>query len=226
MNIKDLRPASSLARRYGVKCVVYGGPGSGKTPLIKTAPRPILLVVEPGMLSARSKEFDNIPAFEAFTADKIDDFFKWFFESKEAANFDTLGVDSITQVAEIFLNNELARNKDGRRAYGEMARNIKTKLDTMYYFPNKHIYLIAKQGEEDTTKKKRPYFPGQELNVYAPHLFDEILHIGLETIPGIIKPTPAFRTKESFDFMARDRSGNLNEFEPTDLNLIFNKVMA
>ena len=120
MNIQNLKPASELAQRFGVKALVYGGPGMGKTPIIKTAPRPVLCVVEPGMLSMRDAV--NIPAWDAYTPERIDEFFKWLFTSAEAKNFDTVGIDSISQLAEIILTQELNRNKDGRKAYGEMSR--------------------------------------------------------------------------------------------------------
>jgi hypothetical protein len=225
MNLSNLQPLSKLSKKFGVKSIVYGGPGSGKTPIIVTAPRPIVCIVEPGTLSVRNSQFDSVPAFEADKSEKIKDFFKWIFNSNEAKQFDTIGLDSATQMAEIFLKEELARNKDGRRAYGEMARAVKDIFDKLYYLPNKHIYLIAKQGEDDTIKKKKPYFPGQELNVYVPHLFDEILQLGNHQIPGQMQPLQSFRCKESFDSVARDRSGNLAEFEPPDLNYIFNKCM-
>ena len=225
MKLSDLQPMSKLAKRFGVKSVVYGGPGTGKTPIIVTAPRPIVCVVEPGTLSARNSSFDTVPAFEANEDSKIKDFFKWICESNEAKGFDTIGIDSATQMAEIFLKGELQRNKDGRRAYGEMARAVKDIFDKLYYLPNKHIYLIAKQGEDDITKKKKPYFPGQELNVYVPHLFDEVLQLGFHQIPGQQQPIQSFKCKESFDAVARDRSGNLAEFEPPNLTHIFNKCM-
>ena len=82
MNISSLVPVSKLAANYGVKMVTYGGPGVGKTPIVATAPRPILLVHEPGMLSMRA--FTHIPAFEAFTIDRIDEFYEWFLKSSEA----------------------------------------------------------------------------------------------------------------------------------------------
>lgn len=225
MNLKDLKPLSQMAKRYGAKCIVYGSPGCGKTPIIVTAPRPIVCVVEPGLLSARAKVFDSVPGFEADTAAKIKDFFKWICESKEANAFDTIGLDSATQMAEIILKEEIKNNKDGRRAYGEMARTVKDIFDKLYYLESKHIYLIAKQGEDDTIKKKKPYFPGQELNVYVPHLFDEILQLGFHQIPGQLQPIQSFRCKESFDAIVRDRSANLSEFEPPDLTHIFNKCM-
>ena len=225
MNINQLKPASQLAQRFGVKALAYGGPGTGKTPMINTAPRPVLCVVEPGMLSMRTS---NVPAWEAYDAPKIDEFFKWLFTSNEARNFDTVGIDSISQLAEIILTEELKRNKDGRRAYGEMSRRVMEIVNALYYLPQKHIYLIGKQAlaDEGGMMRKKPYFPGQDLNVKIPHMYDEILHIGQANIPGQAKPVVAIRTAETFDIMARDRSGRLAELEPPDLTALFNKAMS
>lgn len=225
MNLSQLRPASHLARQLGVKCLVHGAPGSGKTPIAQTAPNPVLCIVEPGMLTMRKAT--NIPAWEAYEADKIEEFFKWLFESKEANTFDTVVIDSLSQMCEIFLTQELKRNKDGRKAYGELSKRIMEIVNGLYYLPNKHIYLIAKQATEDDngTLTRKPYFPGKDLNVKIPHLFDEILHaekIQVSGRPGLV---PAFRTKATFGILARDRSENLDEFEPTNLTTIFNKCM-
>lgn len=223
MNINQLKPAREFASRYGVKCLAYGPPGSGKTPLINTAPRPVLCVVEPGMLSMRNS---NVPAFEADTPAKFDEFFKWLTETKEAAAFDTIGIDSISQLAEIILREEEKKNSHGLKAYGNMAERVYDYLHKLYYLPNKHIYLIGKQETytTDSGSMRRPYFPGKELNVKVPHLFDEILHIAVANIPGAGQHK-CIRTAATFDIMARDRSGNLAEFEPLDLTALFNKAM-
>lgn len=226
MQMSNLKPASELAQRFGVKALAYGPPGTGKTPLIKTAPRPVLCVVEPGMLSMR--DATNIPAWDAYTPERIDEFFKWLFESREAANFDTVGIDSVSQLAEIILTQELNRNKDGRKAYGEMSRRVMDIINKLYYLPQKHIYLIAKQvtADENGVATKRPYFPGQDLNVKVPHLYDEILHIAEANIPGMVKPVVAIRALPTFGIMARDRSGRLAELESPNLGEVFKKCMS
>ncbi|MEK7112816.1 MAG: hypothetical protein AAB875_05880, partial [Patescibacteria group bacterium] len=131
-------------------------------------------------------------------------------------------------LAEIVLTDELKRNKDGRKAYGEMSRRVMEYVNGLYYLPQKHIYLIGKQAtiDEGGTMRKRPYFPGQDLNVKVPHMYDEILHIALTGIAGQPKPVIAIRTAETFDIMARDRSGKLNELEPPDLSALFTKAMS
>lgn len=225
MNINQLRPAGTLAARYGVKSMIYGNPGTGKTPLINTAPRPVLLVCEPGMLSMRGS---TVPAWEAKTPDQIAEFFRWFFESPEARNFDTIGIDSVSQMAEIYLTDELKKNKDGRKAYGEMSTKVMEHVTGVYYLLEKHVYLICKQqiDDENGIKFKRPFFPGKDLNVKIPHLFDEIWHLQKTQVPGIIEKVSAIHTKEGFDFIARDRTGLLGAIEQPNLTQIFNKCMG
>jgi len=222
MNISQLRPASQLAQRFGVKSILYGGPGTGKTPLTNTAPRPVLCAAEPGLLSMRGS---SVPTFEAYTVPKLEEFWQWLFTSAEAKNYDTVAIDSVSQVAEIYLTKYLHENKDGRKAYGELSRKVMEIANALYYLPQKHIYLIAKQGTDDGGIKKRPWLPGQDLNVKIPHLYDEILHIGNVQIVGIPKPVLAIRTKDSFDVVARDRSGMLEEFEEPHIGRLFEKCM-
>lgn len=225
MNKNDLKPASTLAQKNGVKAIVYGPPGAGKTPVVKTAPRPVLLAVEPGMLSMRDAH--NIPAFEAYTFEKIEEFFKWWFGSNEVSAFDTLGIDSVSQMAEIALVHFKSRNKDGRKAYGEMSEWVMNYLNKLFFMPQKHMYLICKQGRIDNGDNTYfvPTFPGQDLSVKIPHLFDEILRIDKCRIPGVVQEVTAFQTRQSFNYLARDRSGKLNEFEEPNLTNIFNKCM-
>lgn len=225
MKITDLKPAGSFAQQYGVKMLGYGPPGAGKTPLVNTAPRPILIICEPGMLSMRGS---NVPSIMADDPQKLDDVMDWVLRSKECQNFDTICVDSVSQLAETILKAQLKSNRDGRRAYGEMARTVLDYLTNLYYMRQKHVYLIGKQAsvEEEGVQVKRPYFPGQELNVQVPHLYDIVAHIAKATIPGMQKPVLAIRTTATFGINARDRSGKLAELEPPNLTELFKKAMS
>lgn len=229
MKMSDFKQAREFARKYGAKSMVYGKPGVGKTPVANTAPRPLMVVCEPGMLSMRSS---TIPAIDCFTPERIDEFFEWLFTSREAANFDTIVMDSVSQMAEIYLDRELnGKSKsgakvDGRAAYGNMSRAVMKHINGLFFMQNKHTYLICKQGykELDNVTMRVPYFPGQELPTKIPHLYDVILNMDVHSIPSVGQQV-AFRCRASYDSVARDRSGNLNEFEPCDLTALFNKIM-
>lgn len=231
MNASHLIAAGQCAQNLGVKMVLYGGPGAGKTPLINTAPSPVFLAIEPGLLSMRGS---TVPTYKAYehkdgVAAGVKEFFEWFHSSNEVNKFQTLAVDSISEMAEAILRAKMKVLKNKLQAYGEMSFDVMDILTKLYYTRNKHIVLIAKQHEDPETRRKRPSLPGQDLHTKVPHFFDEILHyakLPAGTIPGVMNEVKAIRTRETFDIMARDRSGRLDEFEQPDLSLIFNKCMS
>lgn len=219
MDIKSLKSAGKCAELFGCKAVIYGPPGSGKTPISNTAPRPVMLACEPGLLSMRGS---NIPTWQAFTPELIDEFFKWFFHSNEHKVFDTLIIDSASYMADIYLQQAMKTNKHGLKAYGDMATNTMNHLRPLFHMPYKHTYIICKEGIENNIK--RPWFPGQQLNIEVPHLYDFILHLAIANVPGEGQ-VKAFRCKETIDIIARNRTGNLNEFEPPDFGKLILKAM-
>lgn len=219
--MNDLRPAKEFAKLYGCKSIIYGPPGSAKTPLINTAPRPVLLAVEPGLLSMRNS---NVPTWMAPTKARIDEFFKWFELSAEAKNFDTLAVDSVSQMCNIALDESKA--KHGLAQYGEMADYVMPYLQRLYYLKEKHMYLIAKE-ELTSDGKRRPAFPGQQLNGSSgvSHLYDCILRLARVPIPNIGEQL-AFQCNGTMDILARNRTGTLADYEPPDFSALVRKVMS
>ena len=225
MQQSDLRPAKEFAQNFGVKALIYGPAGTGKTPLINTAPRPLLLACEPGLLSMRGS---NVPTYPAYTAAKIDEFFKWFFGSTEVKNFDTIAVDSVSQMADIYLQEASKTIKHGLQQYGEMATRTMNQLRALYFTQYKHTYLICKEEviTLNNIQIRRPFFPGKQLPVDIPHMFDAILHLNKVMIPGVMGEQLAFRCIGSYDVLARNRTGTLAEFEPPNFSEIVRKAMA
>lgn len=225
MQAKDLRPLGSLAQFYGVKCIAYGPGGSGKSPVAETAPNPVYLAIEPGLLSMRHSK---IPSWQGDTLERINEFMTWLFNSAEAKKFDTVIVDSLSEWCEMLLAKYMKINTHGLKAYGDMAEAFLKDAMKLYFMPQKHMYLIAKETavEQGGALKRRPYYPGKEVYKEMDHKFDEILNLGLHTIPGVVGQQRAFCTGETFDIHARDRSGNLDLYEPPNLDVIFRKCMT
>lgn len=222
MDIRNLVPVSSLVQRYGVKAILYSGPGMGKTPLVTTAPTPVICFTEPGFLSVRKY---NGPAYPAFTYREIKEFWMWAIQSREAQQFQTKCLDSFSQMAEIILAEELSKHKDPRKAYGELSSKMMEIAHWIYFAPNMNALLIAKEGSVDFEgiTKQRPYFPGQDLNIKIPHLFDSVWRIeNFQSAQGLQR---VIRTRESATAFARDRSGNLAELETPDITHLFTKSM-
>lgn len=225
MNRSQLRPAGSFALISGIKALGYGPPGSGKTPLCNTAPRPVLCHIEPGMVSMKNS---NVPTWEAKTPSKIFEFFDWIFKSNEAKEYDTVCVDSLTEMCEVILRHELLSNKHGLKAYGEMASKVYELSRALFDMPEKHVYLICKEAvfNENGNVMKRPSFPGQDLHVKIPYLFDLVFNINKFQVPGVQGTTLAIKTETDYQSICRDRSGKLATYEPPDLTAVFNKAMA
>jgi hypothetical protein len=234
MNAKDLKPADYFARCYGVKALAYGRAGSRKTPSLQTAPRPLLLACEPGLGSLRGVQ--HVATYEATTIEKIDEFFKWFFSgSAELKNFDTLVIDSLSQLMDLILAKALAKYPHGKQAYGHLDEEGYDLVQKLYYTKEKHLFMICQYGqmEEDGQMVSRPMFPGQALNRKIPHLFDQILYFHQQQPPGYQYPICAVRTRPTVQIMARDRFGRLDEVEWADpttglpnLSQMFQKVMS
>lgn len=239
MKMSDLRPAGHFAEQYGAKMVVYGGPGMGKTPLINTAPRPLLIAHEPGLLSMRGS---NVPTITAFDMKTARDVYAWLFNSNEVGNFDTICIDSGSEFAEISLSEAKAKSKDGRKHYGIVFDDVMPVFRSLYYMKNKHVYLISKLGSVENGKKatqdngvfsvetvmqKQPLYPGNAVPASLKHLYDYVLFMDWYTPPGYTRPVKAFFTQPCDEYMARDRSGNLAPVEPADnLTSLINKMMA
>lgn len=232
MDVRDLRAAGEHALIFGCKCIVYGPAGTGKTPIVNSAPRPVLLSIEPGLLSMRGS---TVPTFEAHTSQRIDEFFKWFFNSTETKNFDTLAIDSGSYMADVYLQAALSgksnagNKKHGMAAYGEMATNTMEHIRTLFYTKYKHVYLICKEEIADVEYQslRRPYFPGKVLNIDVPFLYDFILRLAkVNGIPGApVGEQLAFQCNGNINVLARNRTGNLNDFEPPHFGALVDKAM-
>lgn len=227
MQASDLRPAGQLAVRYGVKMLVFGPPGGGKTPAIRTAPNPVLLATEPGLLSLRGS---NIPTWEAGTAERCEEFRKWFFGSKEASKFDTVCIDSVSQLAEHYLAKAERGNKHGLAAYGAMAEDVAGFTEALYFQREKHAYLVCKEDILDDGWR-RPYFPGKELHKKIPHRYDVIMRAAKVLIPELGREEYAFQTTSTMNWVCRSRQNpddppKLAAFEPQNISAIINKLMT
>jgi len=105
------------ATAQAVKLLVYGQAGAGKTSLIPTLPTPVILSAEGGLLSIADT---NLPFIEINSMDDLREAYKWLNGSAEASEFQSVALDSISEIAEVVLNTEKKVNKDPRAAYGAM----------------------------------------------------------------------------------------------------------
>ena len=87
----------------GIKCLVYGQAGAGKTSLIKTLPNPVVLSAEAGLLSIADQD---IPFIQIETIEQLQEAYLWLKDSEESKQFQSVALDSISEIAEVVLIKE------------------------------------------------------------------------------------------------------------------------
>lgn len=238
MNARDLRPIGSLSQHKGAKIALYGPPGTGKTPMATQIERGCFFAVERGLMSAIGSQMPgwaiNFEADARTKVKQIKDFFSWWLgPPSNTSGLDTLIIDSVTQIANLILEDCESRTSHGLKAYGMMMKDVLTLIDALNNQVSKNIVMLCQCQYEERTiqqgltttqiKVAMPAFPGQKLPPKAMHDIDIILYAHKTSVPGVGETT-ALLTSEAPYAQARDRSGTLDRLEPPNLNTIIQKI--
>jgi len=203
----------------GLKVLVYGQAGCGKTTLSKTLPKPLVLSAEGGLLSLKD---DNIPYIEIKSMTDLHDAYAWLQDSDE---FESVVLDSISEIAEVVLAHEKKINKDGRAAYGEMDVQL-SEIIRAFRDLDMHVLMTAKLEKQQDEMGRMLYFPSLPGNKTAqklPYFFDEVLALRIEKDEDG-KTQRALMCDSDGLWLAKDRSGKLEAWESPDLGEIIAKV--
>ena len=218
----NLRRTGTLASN-GVKFIVYGPSGAGKTTLIKTLPNPIILSAESGLLSIQDS---NLPYIEINSMDDLTEAFQWAANSDEAKGFDSIALDSISEIGEVVLNYEKKIAKDPRQAYGALSEQMTDIIRAFRDLPSKHVYFSAKLEKSQDEMGRllyNPSMPGKSLTQALPYLFDEVLALRVER-DAEGQAQRAIMCDSDGVWLAKDRSGKLDAWEAPDLGAIIAKI--
>ena len=222
-----IKSTKEIAVNHGVKAVIYGPTGVGKTTLASTAPKPFIVSGEFGLLSL--KNFD-IPATEIKTEVDLISVYNWLSTSPEAKQYHTIIVDGISEIAEILLAEEKAKHKDARQAYGATQEKMMKIIRSFRDLSQKHVFFMAKEEfyEDSITRavKYQPSFPGKQLVKDIPPLFDEVFYMGVGNDPATGKSFRYLLTDLTESVKAKDRSGALDLYESPNLSHIINKILT
>ncbi len=208
--------------------LVYSRSGLGKTVLASTAPSPIIISSERGLMSIA--EFD-IPVIEVSTLEDFKDAYK--FVMSNGKKYETVVIDSISDIAESVLSDFLENVRDPRQAYGKLNQGI-AKMIRKFRDMEKHTYFIAKADTFESASGMqcmRPKMPGRTLTADLPFFFDQCLVLRLgeanrKNDDGEDeKYTYRFlQTAPDLTYEAKDRSDQLNAKEKPDLTYLFKKI--
>lgn len=222
----QIKSTQGIGARQGVKCLVYGKAGTGKTTLTSTAPNPIVISAEGGLLSLAKF---NLPYIEVKTVQDLTNIHQWALQSNEAKQFSTIVLDSISEIAETVLAHAKKQVKDARLAYGDMGEQMTTTIRAFRDLQGFNILMTAKQEyvKDDQTgvMMNMPSMPGRNLTRDLPYFFDEVFKIDIGQLnDGSGGKFRYLLTQPDFNNEAKDRSGMLDSMEEPNLAKLFAKI--
>lgn len=207
----------------GVKVLCYGAAGAGKTTLIKTLPQPIVLSAEGGLLSIQDAD---LPYIEISSMEVLREAYQWLTSSDEAKAYQSVALDSISEIAEVVLNAEKKATKDPRQAYGAMQEQMADIIRAFRDLPGRHVYMSAKLEKTQDEMGRvlyAPSMPGNKTGQSLPYFFDEVLALRVEK-DGEGNTQRALMCDSDGLWLAKDRSGKLSAWESPDLGAIISKI--
>lgn len=207
----------------GIKILVYGPAGSGKTVLCSTVENAVIISAEAGLMSLRSF---NIPVIEVSSAQDVTDALDFLTSNQEGLNFDWICIDSLSEIGEVILADEKTKVSDPRQAYLKTQEQIGAIVRQFRDMP-RNIYMTAKQerikDEASGITLYGPSMPGQKLGQMIPYWFDEVF--ALRVIENEKKELQRWlQTGPDIQYGAKDRSGSLAMWESPNLGEITAKI--
>lgn len=218
----NLQSTGTLAAS-NVRLLVYGQAGAGKTSLIRTLPNPVVLSAEGGLLSIADA---NVPFIEIRDMADLAEAYDWLTQSDEATQFESVALDSISEIGEVVLSAEKKKTKDPRQAYGEMQTQMADLIRTFRDLPGKHVYFSAKVEKSQDEMGRilyAPSMPGNKTGQALPYFFDEVLALRVEK-DADGNTQRALMCDSDGLWLAKDRSGKLDAWEAPDLGAVINKI--
>ena len=223
----QLTSTKDAAALSGMKFLVHGPAGAGKTRLCATTGEPTIIIsAESGVLSLR--EFD-IPVIEVKSLDQLYEAYDFVVNTEQGQAFKWVCLDSISEIAEVVLNHEKKTAKDPRQAYGALAEKMTDLIRAFRDLPGRNVYFSCKQerakDEQSGAMLYFPSMPGNMLKQGVGYFFDFVFALRVEK-DAEGNPTRWLQTSRDFNFEAKDRSGALDMFESPDLSAIAAKVTS
>ena len=214
--------STSDVHSNGIKALVYGVAGAGKTTLSATMPEPIIISAEGGLLSIQDSD---LPYIEVNSMETLREAFD-YVAGPDGEKYQSVVLDSISEIGEVVLSHEKSINKDGRAAYGEMATQMTSIIRAFRDLPGKNVLMTAKaEKSQDETGRilYSPSMPGNKVGQALPYFFDLVIALRVERDADGVTQRALLCQPDGL-WSAKDRSGKLDQWEAPDMGEIIRKI--
>lgn len=193
-NTKDLTP------KY-FRCLLYGRTGIGKTTLLGTAPKPLILATEDGLqsLSAQDVSFRTIKT--------LGDLRKTFSLLVNDKIYETICLDSLTALCDIVLADveRESGSDEARTTYPLLRTKVWNIVAHLLKLP-KHVIMTATETGGDGNKPYLPSMIGSKLCEDIGRPFDHVHYMTFGSEDKVVIHVSRHR-----DSVAKDRTGELGK---------------
>jgi phage nucleotide-binding protein len=208
-----------------LKCLVYAASGAGKTTLAGTLEgRTLIISAESGLLSLSSKGIDYVDIDGSNANEKVKSIYAIYGELEKGMEYDNIFVDSITEIAQIFVefqNGIFKDRKDAMVLWGEYAKMIRGFVKKFRDLKQYNVIFTALEKVEKDEIGRRFKVPdlSGSIATQMPQFFDEVFTIRISD-----DGKRMIQTDGREGYLCKDRSSKLNAFENTNLGEIFTKI--
>lgn len=236
----QLTKTSDAGVSHGLKILVHGPAGAGKTRLLATTgdlEHTLILSAEAGLLSLREYDIDAIIirnlddlrqayAFivRGLTPDQQQDLEDGAAPPKA---YKWVCLDSLSEIAEQCLAYEKSVNANGMKAYGDMADTMFKLIRKFRDLEGANVVFTAKQERvtDDGRLLYVPLLPGRQLSNGISYLFDEVFALRSRPKEDSADVVRYLQTVNDGVYDAKDRSGALRPAEPAHLGKIAARIV-
>lgn len=219
------KKVSSITSR-GIKVALFGDSGVGKTWQIRTLNRPFVVSAEKGLLTlSRYAEAEGILYGEIKSMADLKECRIWLQNNPD--EYETIVLDSVSEIAEICLAEAKKSNKDSRKAYGDMMDIVMEEIKAFLNIEDKDMVFIFQNGRiEDSDSGKvlySPITPSTKFAAKMPYLFDEVLAVRARPVKdeeGNTQIDRYIQCQNDGVWNCKDRSGYLYIEENADLGAL------
>lgn len=214
---------STLDEAKRVYALISGESGVGKTSLAKTLPhkRTLICSVENGLLALSDVD---IPVVKI---KGTKDFVSFIEEIKKGVDFDTIYIDSLTEILDMFLA-ELKEKYTKKQTFDMWDEYIlvadyvlKALRDSKY---NVFVTCLSKKEKDGLGMVDAFDFSGNKLQSRIKAYFDICIHYRIDTFES--KSYRVLICDNEMSPLAKDRSGKLHKYEMPDLTALITKVLT
>jgi phage nucleotide-binding protein len=221
----------------GVKALIYGASGVGKTSLAKTLAhkKTCIISFENGLLSLKDVDIDvvnccadeeNKPIEDAAKIMKLSETLVWLQEKEQKEKYQNIFVDSLTEIARTMLK-ALEKKHAGSTnkfiVWNELADNMERLVRRLRDFTGYNVFFTALEEivQNNDSSIAIPEFPGNATYPKVVAAFDEFFRMAVDK-----DCNRALFCQPQSGFHAKDRSGELLAVEKPCLQTVINKIMT